>query len=50
MGFWVMLIAFAVGVTLIIYGLKNKNTLIKFPISALGVIAIAFAVYLGWPK
>lgn len=56
MGFWIMLASLIMGICLIIIGIYSKNETNTFgryfkKISmVIGIIAVLFAIYLGWPK
>lgn len=51
MGFYVMIAAFILGIYLLYYGLiKKKENQYKHMAVIVGILSVAFAVYLGWPK
>lgn len=51
MGFYVMLLAFFVGVALIATGATKKtNKVIRIVLIVLGVVSLGVAVYMGLPK
>ena len=51
MGFFVMILAAILGVSLIILGISNKRNEDKWKkYVVLGALFIIFAVWLGWPK
>ena len=50
-GFFVMILAAILGVSLIILGISNKKNEDKWKMYVvLGVLFIVFAIWLGWPK
>lgn len=56
MGFWVMLVSFIFGLSLLMFGFSSrrssnvtKNSLSKFSFFT-GILFLGLAVYLAWPK
>ncbi|SDY01481.1 hypothetical protein [Lachnobacterium bovis] len=51
MGFYVMLLAFFVGIALIATGATKKtNKVIRIVLIVLGIVSLGAAIYMGLPK
>jgi len=56
MGFWVMLVSFIFGLSLLMFGFSSRKSskVTKYSLSKFsfftGILFIGLAVYLAWPK